>query len=200
MNNFSLTKILQDQRQNERFEEKKKIIKKDSETLLASAKEYNQKYEREIEEGTRKRALLLEEGKKRGLSENEIFQSNTRFLPTRQTPILNFLYFLMMDNPDVNNINVLRLKEDIEQNANVLTEEYNKKYGGDYHPDSKIDGVMPDVVEYIYGKVTLDEFNKIKKLKSLSKSDNKQEAFSAYTKCRELCEVHGLEMDKIPSY
>ena len=58
----------------------------------------------------------------------------------------------------------------------------------------------PDMVEYLYGKITLDTFNKIKKLKALSTSPNEAEAFQAYRKALELCKENNLEFDKIPCY
>lgn len=58
----------------------------------------------------------------------------------------------------------------------------------------------PEMVEYLYGNITLDTFNKIKKLKALSKSPNDQEAFQAYKKALELCKQHNLDFDKIPCY
>jgi hypothetical protein len=58
----------------------------------------------------------------------------------------------------------------------------------------------PEMVEFLYGNITLETFNKIKKLKALSKSPNEQEAFQAYRKAIELCKEHNLEFDKIPCY
>lgn len=58
----------------------------------------------------------------------------------------------------------------------------------------------PDMVNYLYGNITLDTFNKIKKLKALSKSPNEQEAFQAYRKAVELCKQHNLDFDRIPCY
>jgi len=58
----------------------------------------------------------------------------------------------------------------------------------------------PDMVNYLYGKITLDTFNKIKKLKALSKSPNEQEAFLAYRKALQLCKENNLDFDRIPCY
>lgn len=58
----------------------------------------------------------------------------------------------------------------------------------------------PDMVEFLYGNITLDMFNKIKKLKSLSKSPNEHEAFQAYRKANELCKEYNLDFDRIPCY
>ena len=43
-------------------------------------------------------------------------------------------------------------------------------------------------------------FDKIKKLKALAQSNNKNEAFLAYSKAIELCKEYGLNYDKIPCY
>jgi len=58
----------------------------------------------------------------------------------------------------------------------------------------------PDMVEFLYGNITLDTFNKIKKLKALSKSPNEAEAFAAYRKALELCKEYKLDFDRIPCY
>lgn len=58
----------------------------------------------------------------------------------------------------------------------------------------------PDMVSYLYGNITLDTFNKIKKLKALSKSPNEKEAFLAYRKAVALCEEYKLDFDRIPCY
>lgn len=57
-----------------------------------------------------------------------------------------------------------------------------------------------EMVEYLYGNITLDMFNKIKKLKALSKSPNEAEAFRAYRKAIELCKEYNLDFDRIPCY
>jgi hypothetical protein len=58
----------------------------------------------------------------------------------------------------------------------------------------------PEMVEFLYGNITLDMFNKIKKLKALSKSPNEQEAFQAYRKAVDLCKQYNLDFDRIPCY
>jgi hypothetical protein len=58
----------------------------------------------------------------------------------------------------------------------------------------------PAMVEFLYGNVTLEVFNKIKKLKALSKSANEEEAFQAYRKANELCKQYNLDFDQIPCY
>jgi len=54
------------------------------------------------------------------------------------------------------------------------------------------------MVTYIYANVTLDTFNKLKKLKALANSDNEEEADLAMKKCRELCKKYNLEYSKLP--
>lgn len=58
----------------------------------------------------------------------------------------------------------------------------------------------PEMVEYLYGNITLEVFNKIKKLKALSKSSNEQEAFQAYRKAMELCKQNNLDFNRVPCY
>ena len=58
----------------------------------------------------------------------------------------------------------------------------------------------PDMVNFPDGNITLDTFNKIKKLKALSKSPNEEEAFQAYRKAIDLCKQYNLDFDRIPCY
>ena len=75
--------------------EKERIIKKIAEvkqnkaSLLTKANEYQQKYSDEIEKGTLQRALLLEDGKRKGLKEDEIFKGNEIFIAKRLFNYLN---------------------------------------------------------------------------------------------------------------
>jgi hypothetical protein len=57
-----------------------------------------------------------------------------------------------------------------------------------------------NMVEYLYGDLTLSQFDILKKLKSLALSNvNPHESFLAWKKGQELCEKFGLQWDKIPS-
>lgn len=57
-----------------------------------------------------------------------------------------------------------------------------------------------NMVEYLYGDLTLEQFDVLKKLKSLTQSPNIPEATLAFRKGKELCEKFGLEWDKIPCH
>ena len=46
---------------------------------------------------------------------------------------------------------------------------------------------VEDIGEFLYGNLTMKEFNTVKKLKALSQSSDEAEAFQAYRKCLELC-------------
>lgn len=52
--------------------------------------------------------------------------------------------------------------------------------------------------EFLYGNLTLEQFDVLKKLKALAQSDNISEATLAFKKCRELCAKYDLDFDKIP--
>jgi len=58
----------------------------------------------------------------------------------------------------------------------------------------------PELETLIYENVTLDVFNKIKKLKALAQSDNIDEACSAHRKALEMCKEYSLEYARIPCY
>ena len=83
--------------------------------------------------------------------------------------------------------------------ADKRREEVNKQFLEEEREKASLKDT-PDMVNFLYGSITLEMFNKIKKLKALSKSPNEKEAFLAYRKANELCRLHGLEFDRIPCY
>ena len=185
--------------------EKERIIKKIAEVkqnkanLLERANEYQQKYSDEIEKGTLQRALLLEDGQRKGLKEEDIFKGNEIFIPTKETPILNFLYFMLRDSGEYGDgVTILRENKDLDKDFKELEKEYNDKYGQEVH-EKVADDNLKDSKEFLYGNVGMEEFATLKKLKRLSKSDNENEAFLAYSKAMKLCKELGLDFDKIPS-
>jgi len=57
-----------------------------------------------------------------------------------------------------------------------------------------------NMVEYLYGDLTLAQFDVLKKLKALASCNvNPHESFLAWKKGNDLCKKYGLEWDKIPS-
>lgn len=174
-------------------------IKKTYKNLSEAAANYTVKYDAEVKEGTKKMQLLLTEGKRRGFTEEEILAAQQNFCPTVRTPILNMLFFLLKEHPDANNINFNRLFEDINKNPELLLNEHNNKYGSLQHDaaSEKTAEQAPEMDEFIYGNLSHDMFNKIKKLKRLSQSPNQAEAFAAYRKCLEMCKKYNLEFDKV---
>jgi hypothetical protein len=221
-----------------RISQKVKEIKENKENLGRIAGNYNERYKKEVADGTK----LLSEGLSQGISESEIRQSYHGFLPTVQTPLLNFLYFLLRESDSDNyygkthyerrnRIDEYLIKhnqiehtenhdasaEEIDKALDDLTREmYRETYSHnerqqvnkqfDKEKDTRTDEDetelkdTPDMVNYLYGAVSLETFNKIKKLKALSKSSNESEAFLAYRKALELCKEYGLEFDRIPCY
>lgn len=106
------------------------------------------------------------------------------------------------------------LWEDFEnassQDIDVITEQvkarHNKKFSHIDHSGLDKKGELqsdiddsPEMMTYLYGNLTLDMFNKLKKLKALTKSPNEHEAFRAYRACVKLCDKYNLEFDKIPT-
>lgn len=177
-----------------RISKKVQEIKQDKQNLLAIADEYGAKYKQEIMEGTERRAKLLTEGRERGLSEEEVMATyGGGFLPTVYTPILNLLYFMLRESePDSYYGRSHYQKRDrLNEQFGHLQEEEIK---------SAVLKEPPKMEEYLYGNLTLDQFNKIKKLKALSKSPNEAEAFQAYRKALEICREFGLDFDRIPCY
>lgn len=196
--NFSLSKLKDDPDFLGLFAQKAAEIKQTKTNLVEAAKSYQDKYSDEIERGTQKRQLMLKEGTAKGLSEDEIFKDNSLFIPTKQTPILNYLFFLLRETKleDID-IRVLRNAADSDKDFRLLKEEYEKKYGAQLHEEHK--NAIPNMVSFVYANIPDDMFATIKKLKTLSQSSNEQEAFQAYRKCLELCKKYNLEFDKVPT-
>jgi len=219
---FSLVKLLQgDPDFSEALKKKTAEVKKDKQNLLHAATEFTEKYKDEIEAGTKQRLKMLSEGKSKGLTESEIFNGNTKFLPTIQTPILNFLHFMLRDTEQCKTKNIKEIIEElIKEYGYEKTEEISKYIDGilcDASIERKLDELgdsitfedsiskdttksVDDIGEFIYGNLTMKEFSTVKKLKALSKSSNKDEAFNAYSKCLELCKRYNLEFDKVPCH
>ena len=188
---MSLMSIMQEDPEfGRRISKKVEEIKHDKKNLLNAADNYGERYKQEIIEGTQLRGRLLSEGTSRGLSEEEVMSQYGKFVPTVYTPILNLLYFLLRESADED--------ADKYRQRDRLNEQFGHLREDDFK--SQVLKEPPEMVEYLYGNVTLDMFDKIKKLKALSRSANKHEAFLAYTKGMELCKEYGLEFDKIPCY
>ena len=173
---------------NERIKKKIENVKKDKQSMVDAASDYNNKYKQEIDDGTRKTQLLIEDGKKKGLKEEDVLKGS--FTPCVRTPILNWLYFLLRENTD----------EVFEESRN----EYNKQYGhleDDY--DYKNSGVLEEPKEldtFIYGSMTHKQYQTVKKLKTLALSNgkcNENESALAFSMCKELCRKYSLEFDKV---
>lgn len=188
-NDMSLMTLLRDDPElSRRIKEVAKEIQKDDVKVRTIAEAYNQKYNREIVEGTRRKHILLEDGKRRGKSVEEI-ECSSGFIPSVYTPILNWLYFFIIEgrNPERE-----YLREEQDKLHRTLIYDKNEL--------SELESVenAPDMTTYIYGNITLEKFQTLKKLKRLSKSPNEHEAFAAYRKCIQLCKEYGIEFDKIP--
>lgn len=203
---FSLEKLRDDPDFIKLFEKKATDIKKNKHDLVEAARTYQTKYSSEIEAGTKKRQLLLAEGRANGigeglpseLAEAKIFENNSIFIPTRNTPILNYLFFLLRETKfeDVD-MKVLRNFGDTNKDIQLLREEYETKYGAQTHPEHE--NKLPEVVSFIYAGIDDgDTFSMIKKLKTISESGDDQEAAAAFKKGRELCKKFKLEWAKIP--
>jgi hypothetical protein len=181
-----------------RMAEKKKAIEKDKAGILNAANHYAQKYEREINEGTERRKLLIENGARRGLTPEESLRNMSVFIPDKKTPILNMLHFLLHEYDGASEA-IQFLREDKDRNINYdkLKDNLNEKFGSLTVEDIEQD--IPEILEYVYENVTTEIFKKVKKLKALATNKPKSpEQYAAYGKCMELCQKYKLEYDKIP--
>ena len=189
---------------------------KDKQGLIKASERYTKKYEKEISEGTQNYQKLIGEGKVKGLEGST--DVGGKFIPTKYTPILNFLFFALRDED-------VAPKKSQEEIVNEFLKQFTDKGFArselidlylkgivdklpDGYDDEEVDfddvitddfTDMPEEMDtFIYGNLTHNEFKKLKKLKALSQSSNEQEAFLAYRKCLELCKKWNLEFDKIP--
>jgi len=197
-NKFSLEKLRDDPDFARLFAKKATDIRKNKADLLEAAHAYQDKYQEEIDRGTLKQQVMLTEGKSKGLNEDEIFKDNQLFIPTKQTPILNYLFFLLRETKFVD-IPILRNHMDMGRDVELLKEEYEKKYGADVHTDHDAEKQgTPNMVKFIYGSIGDDTMSTLKKLKTMAMSDNEKEAFVAFRKGREMAQKYNLDWDKIP--
>jgi hypothetical protein len=191
---MSLSKILNDPSlmfDSERLAKKTEEVKKDKKALTNAADHYNQRFQQEIEEGTKKRQMLITDGARRGLSEDHVIGHHGSFIPSVRTPILNFLYFMMRE-------------ENVDLELEETRRRYDKEYGQleeSYTAESSEDIEAPPEMEtFIYGSCTSKDFQTIKKLKTLALdgSCNENESALAFSMCMKLCKKFSLEFDKIP--
>lgn len=182
----------------QRMSKKKKDIEQDKAGILNAATQYSHKYQKEINEGTEKRKLLIENGARRGLTPEESLKNLSVFIPDKKTPILNMLYFLLHEYEGASEaIQILREDKDRNINFNQLKNNLNNKFGGLTVEDIEQD--IPEILEYVYENVTTEIFKKVKKLKALATNKPQTpEQYAAYGKCMELCQKYKLEYEKIP--
>jgi hypothetical protein len=157
-----------------------------------------------------------------GIEENSpeaerFFKDNNEFMPTVQTPILNFLHFLTEEYDDVVvdmenlrqqylntyrdvNADIKKATVDMSQLHKIETGNLKDLYEktGDIEEMFDTDEEVPHMESYIYKNMDAGTFGKLKKLKALSYSDNEQEAHAAWTKCIEICKKFNLDFESIP--
>ena len=111
-------------------------IDKDKTKIKAISSTYNEKYKKEIQEGTAKKHMLLEQGRREGKSIEEV-EHSSGFIPSVYTPILNWLYFFIIEGQDMD-------KETRREREDVL-------YARLLQEDVKMPEKAPDMETYIYG-------------------------------------------------
>lgn len=181
----------------ERLKEQTEKVRKDKEGLLSGAKIYNERYYKEIQEGTEKVKLLIEEGKKKGKSAEESMAIGI-YTPQFKTPILNFLYFLTHENPDAHKINYNRLDEDKELDYEVVRDRENFKHGHKF-VEEKTSDKLQDMTSFLYAGSSHDIYKRIKKLKTMAidPNGNSEEKRMAFEKALEMCEKLDLDYNRI---
>ena len=84
-NDYSLISILKSTDGDflKRMEQKTKDVENDKAGIVKAANEYSKKYEKEINEGTEQRKLLIENGMRRGLTPEESLKNLSVFIPDK---------------------------------------------------------------------------------------------------------------------
>ncbi len=183
-NNYKLTTLLNNSGfDSNRIKQQAAKVKEDRQKITNLAEKHFSEHKEAILEGTKRRQLMLEDGKRRGLTEDQIL-ANSSFIPSVYTPVLNWLYEFMGHGIDLH-------KEESRK-------QLNEQVGHMTHEEVKVMENTPELFEFLYGNITMGVFSKLKKMKALSRSANKNEAFQAYSMCMELCKEHKVDFDKIP--
>ena len=212
---YSLIDLMENDFCFESLKAAKKQTKESKVEIDKTAAEYSTKYSQRIDEGTRKRTLMLEQaGIEDGtLAAEEYFKDSNTFMPTVHTPILNMLFFLTEEfGEQVTDTRELKkmydekfggmLHEDVDTSVlknNMAVKLEQMSQGSERLTDDFDTGeTVPHMEKYIYQNMDAGTFGKLKKLKQLSKSDNEQEAKMAWIKCMDICEKFGLDIEDIP--
>lgn len=201
--NLSLLAIIRNNPDySKQLEKRVQEVRQDKINLLTAAEKISQEHRNEIEKGTRKRQLLLAEGEERGLSEEDAMKSYGRFIPTKYTPILNLLYFILKEEapPAFAELRKEFFEKFGHEYDGLSKDELEVKYGREEHTEPVDENVEdpPEMETFIYGSMTHKVYQTIKKLKRLSQDiSNEHEAFLAYRACVKLCQKYSLDFDKV---
>jgi hypothetical protein len=86
-----------------------------------------------------------------------------------------------------------------ESMADIAREEVNARFAAEEREKANLK-TPEDMETFLFGHLTLDQFNTLKKLKSLTQSSNVGEATVAFKKGKELAAKYKVDWDKIPCY
>lgn len=109
------------------------------------------------------------------------------------------------EEPDISKEELLamldeKLKEmHSESMADIAREEVNTRFAAEEREKAQL-RTPGDMETYLFGHLTLDQFNTLKKLKSLTQSSNIDEASLAFKKGKEMAVKYKVDWEKIPCY
>ena len=191
------------------WDEAKRELNKSLQTLRGVVKDENSAYTSEIEEGTKKKQILLEQGSYERLDGDER-SAEDAFVPSEETPLLNFLYFAERDGNYEKNITFNRRLEDVGE-VDVLRTQLDEEFGKAFDSyelsktqsedfvKSEFKNEVRDFESFLYAKGDHDTFKKLKKLKNLAGSSDSHEALLAEERCRQLCAKYSIDYNRIPA-
>lgn len=109
------------------------------------------------------------------------------------------------NEPEISKDELLAMLDDklkemhLESMADIARQEVNARFSAEEREKAKLK-TPEDMEAFLFGHLTLDQFNTLKKLKSLTYSSNIQEATLAFQKGKELAIKYKVDWEKIPSY
>lgn len=109
------------------------------------------------------------------------------------------------NEPDISKEELLAMLDDKlkelhgETLADVERQRVNEQFASEEREKAQLK-TPEDMETYLFGHLTLDQFNTLKKLKSLTQSSNVDEATLAFKKGKELAAKYKVDWDKIPCY
>lgn len=91
-----------------------------------------------------------------------------------------------------------------ETQSHPIRKQVNQRFESEKKQQPKEEDVLfktpEDMETFLYGHLTLDQFDALKKLKALTQSSNLNESTLAFRKGKELSQKYGVDWERVPCY